>query len=95
MQGFGRKSRHERRKTDKPAWIVKGSGFGVTGCKVIDYSDTGAQIEVTDDLPATFGLSFSITDRRGKQCQVVWRNGNRAGVKFTGAEPTVIFKQHI
>ena len=95
MQSFGRKSRHERRKTNKLAWIVKGSGFGVTECKVIDYSDTGAQLELTGDLPSTFALSFSVTSRRGKQCQVVWRNGNRAGVKFVGADPAVVFKQHI
>jgi hypothetical protein len=90
MATHGRKNRLMRHSINAAGWIRTGSGFGVMRCQVIDYSATGAQLELSraSDLPGTFTLSFALNDRRGRPCQIAWREGNRVGVKFTGnAEP--------
>lgn len=82
----GRKSRAPRRRLNKPGWISVEGDFGVQRCTVEDISDSGAQILAARPkaIPATFTLSFSQTDRRGRRCHVVWRTGAKLGVKFEG-----------
>jgi hypothetical protein len=81
---YGRKSREVRRKLDRPAWIVIDGAFGVRKCTMVDISETGAQIRVDNpsSVPKYFTVSFSQTDRRGKNCKVVWRSTTSIGIQF-------------
>jgi hypothetical protein len=85
MWRAGRKPRGVRRRVDATGWISVDGSFGVQRCKVVDLSESGAQILADDpkSIPSTFGLSFSQADRRGRRCQVVWRDGLKIGVKFS------------
>jgi hypothetical protein len=51
---------------------------------VQDISRTGAKISLDEaaTLPATLRLAFARDARTGHKCQVVWRRGRSAGVKF-------------
>jgi len=81
---WGRKSRASRRQADAPAWIVVDRAFGVQRCKVVDISQSGAQIRVDNPsaVPTFFTLSFDQKDRLGQHCKVVWRSMSTLGVQF-------------
>ena len=78
------RKREPRKRLGKPAWITLDGGFAVRQCVVQDISSAGAKLvfEDANTLPATLRLAFARDARTGHQCQVVWRRGNLAGVKF-------------
>ena len=78
------KKREARKLLSKPAWITLDGGFAVRPCLVQDISTAGAKISVDDaaTLPARPRLAFARDARTGHKCQVVWRRGKSAGVKF-------------
>ena len=78
------KKREPRKQLGKTAWITLEGGFAARQCVVQDISSAGAKIviEGAHTLPATLRLGFARDARTGHNCQVVWRRGNRAGVKF-------------
>jgi hypothetical protein len=51
---------------------------------VEDLSASGAKVTTEDAivLPASFRLAFARDARTGRNCAVVWRRGQTAGVKF-------------
>jgi len=51
---------------------------------IVDISDTGAQLEFFDtrDIPDQFSLLIGGHAAVTRACQVVWRSGDRLGVKF-------------
>ena len=59
-------------------------GFAARHCVVLDISRSGAKICLDEAaaLPARLRLAFSRDARTGRECQVVWRRGKTAGVKF-------------
>jgi hypothetical protein len=67
-------------KRDFPAQVMLG-GIAKRDCKVVDISESGARIAIsgTIELPRQFSIAFASTAR---PCQLVWRNGTMAGVKF-------------
>lgn len=72
--------RHRRFPTLKSAKI---SGDPDIDCIVLNMSHGGAAIRLLSEdieLPATFTLAFKAAAKR--QCQLCWRIGNKAGVKF-------------
>ena len=76
-----RQKRAERRmKRDFSARVVLG-GFAKRDCKVVDISKSGARIAISGaiELPRQFNLAFASSTR---PCELVWRNGTMAGVKF-------------
>jgi hypothetical protein len=78
---FKSQKRTERRmKRDFPARVVLG-GFAERDCKVVDISQSGARIAISGaiELPRRFSIAFESSSR---PCQLVWRNGTMAGVKF-------------
>jgi hypothetical protein len=78
---FKSQKRAERRmKRDFPAQVMLGD-FAKRDCKVVDISESGARIAIsgTIELPRQFSIAFASTAR---PCQLVWRNGTMAGVKF-------------
>jgi hypothetical protein len=78
------KKREARKLLGQPAWITLEGGFAARQCVVQDISSSGAQIIIDNAaaLPATLRLAFARDARTGHRCQVVWRRGSSAGVKF-------------
>ena len=78
------KKRDARRSVSQPGWITLDGGFAARQCVVDDLSATGAKITVGDSglLPAKLRLAMSRDARTGRNCEVVWRRGKTAGVKF-------------
>jgi hypothetical protein len=78
------RKREPRKQLGKPAWITLDGGFAARQCVVRDISTAGAKIVMDEatSLPATLRLAFARDARTGHNCQVVWRRGNCAGVKF-------------
>ena len=81
---LGAKKREARKSLRQPAWITLEGGFARRTCVVEDLSSSGAKITVEDDntLPAKLRLAFTRDVRGGRPCEVVWRRGRVAGVKF-------------
>jgi hypothetical protein len=76
-----------RRAVNAPGLIVSDTSTSSVRCMVSDISSTGALIEVgaasssASSLPDKFNLQL-IYDRSQVRCEVVWRNGTMAGVRF-------------
>ena len=82
---FGTTKKREARKSLRQSgWITLDGGFAARACVVEDISSSGAKITVDDNntLPAKLKLAFSRDARTGRNCQVVWRRGKSAGIKF-------------
>ena len=54
-------------------------------CVLLDLSVMGAQLDIhgAHGVPDTFRLVV-LTERINRACRVVWRNGDRIGVRFVG-----------
>jgi hypothetical protein len=78
------KKREARKSLHQPGWITLDGGFAARPCVVQDMSGTGAKITIddTNTLPGRLKLAFSRDARTGRNCEVVWRRGKSAGVKF-------------
>jgi hypothetical protein len=78
------KKREARKSLRQPGWITLEGGFAARQCVVQDISSAGAKITVDDSnvLPGRLRLAFSRDARTGRNCEVVWRRGKSAGVKF-------------
>jgi hypothetical protein len=78
------KKREPRKLLGQRAWITLDGGFAARQCVVADISSAGARIilEEAIALPARLRLAFARDARTGRICQVVWRRGKSAGVKF-------------
>ena len=76
----GQKRTERRMKRDFPARVMLG-GFAKRDCKVVDISESGARIAISGaiELPRQFGIAFASSAR---SCELVWRDGTMAGVKF-------------
>ena len=78
------KKREARKSLQRPGWITLEGGFAARQCVVHNMSTTGAKITVDDPntLPARLRLAFARDARTGRKCEVVWRRGKLAGIKF-------------
>jgi PilZ domain-containing protein len=78
------KKRAARKSLQQPGWISFEGGFAARPCVVHDMSATGAKITIEDpnSLPGKLRLALSRDARTGRSCEVVWRRGKSAGVKF-------------
>jgi hypothetical protein len=78
------KKREARKSLQQSGWITLDGGFAARPCVVQDMSATGAKITIddTNTLPGRLRLAFSRDARTGRNCEVVWRRGKSAGVKF-------------
>jgi PilZ domain-containing protein len=76
--------RATRKSMGRAGWITLDGSFAARRCVVQDMSSTGARITVDDAnaLTAKLRLAFARDARTGRNCQVVWREGNSAGIKF-------------
>ena len=78
---LGKQKRSERRLMRDIHARVMLDGFAKRDCKIVDISDSGARLAInsTTPLPRRFSLAIETT---AKPCELVWRNGAMAGVKF-------------
>ena len=79
------KKRAARKLLSRHAWITLDGGFAARHCLVQDISSTGAKITTDEDathLPGLIRMAFSRDARTGRSCQVIWRRGKSAGIKF-------------
>jgi hypothetical protein len=79
------KKRADRKLLSRHAWITLEGGFAARHCLVQDISSTGAKITTDEDasqLPGLIRMAFARDARTGRSCQVVWRRGKSAGIKF-------------
>ena len=77
--------RAARKLLSRHAWITLDGGFAARHCLVEDISASGAKITLDEDtsqLPGVIRMAFSRDARTGRSCQVVWRRGQSAGIKF-------------
>lgn len=84
------KRRSDRRKMLKGGVIAYSGRHATLPCVVRDMSDSGSRLQVSETaaIPDTFELIVEL-DGLEVPCEVVWREKNRVGVKFTG-EPTLV-----
>lgn len=79
------KKRAARKLLSQHAWITLEGGFAARHCLVQDISSSGAKITLDEDasqLPGVIRMAFARDARTGRSCQVVWRRGKSAGIKF-------------
>jgi PilZ domain len=78
------RKRETRKLLGQPAWITLDGGFAARQCLVQDISSSGARISLDEaaTLPAALRLAFARDARTGHKCQVIWRRGRSAGLKF-------------
>ena len=81
---LGTKRREARKSLSQPGWITFEGGFAARPCVVQDMSATGVKVTIDDpnSLPGKLRLAFSRDARTGRNCEVVWRCGKSAGIKF-------------
>jgi PilZ domain len=81
-----RKSRRVSFERGYPAHMMAIDGTWRRDCKMLDVSDTGAQLTVDrsiEDLNLKeFFLLLSSTGLAYRRCQLAWVNGDRVGVYF-------------
>ncbi len=89
--GWGRR-KSLRRQFGYPGLMQFGDGGLSNACVIVDMSETGAQLEVPAgaEVPTEFSLLIGGNANVRRQCRVVWRSGNKLGVRFgaSGGKPT-------
>jgi hypothetical protein len=81
-----RKSRRVLFERGHPAHMMAIDGTWRRDCKMLDVSDTGAQLTVDGSIGdlnlKEFFLLLSSTGLAYRRCQLAWVNGDRVGVYF-------------
>ncbi|MEA2934471.1 MAG: hypothetical protein QOD74_1117 [Variibacter sp.] len=78
----GRKSR--RRDISTHGMIYDASGKAIMPCSLRNVSETGAKLELNQDvpLPGSFLLALTRGGNVRRLCQPVWQHATVAGVRF-------------
>jgi hypothetical protein len=73
-----------RRHFDYRAKILKDKDSPALPCAISDISDSGARLNLKDDveLPDRFFLLLTANGAARRQCRLIWRDGTTVGVKF-------------
>jgi hypothetical protein len=81
--GHSRRRKNRRQNFSYPAKVLGPRAVQWDGV-IVDISDSGAQLEFFDtrDIPDEFSLLVGGNASVKRACQVVWRSGDRLGVKF-------------
>ena len=84
------KRKYDRRVIRYPAQIDAGAGAPLCECTLYDVSEEGAQIRIgqSQNLPNEFTLVLSHEGAARRRCTVMWRSGERLGVRFLVAAKT-------
>lgn len=78
--------RKPRRQSQCTAWLLIEKQVPPIECLVTDLSMLGARIALQSDqnLPDHFILLLSANGTAWQNCRLVWKNGLKAGIEFTG-----------
>ena len=81
------KRRMPRQRLNITAWIDAGDDAQPLRCTVVDISETGARLAVSDSIaaPEQFDLILPRAGDRGRPCNVVWRLHGLIGIEFAPA----------
>ena len=92
-QGYIEQRRSIRERVYFPAWIAISDGSHLCDCSFLDFSESGARIEVSANaiLPNEFWLVLSKDGTRRRQCQMVWRSGTQVGLEYLGDVQTDVY----
>lgn len=73
-----------RQTISLPAWIEVNSSRLLERCKLMDLSESGARLGITDvrNLPPQFNLYLARIGQSAHQCKIIWQRGNEVGVEF-------------
>jgi hypothetical protein len=73
-----------RQTMSLPAWMEVNSSSLLERCKLMDLSESGARLGITDvrDLSPQFTLHLARIGQSADQCRIIWQRGNEAGVEF-------------
>ena len=79
------KRRSVRRTLTYGAAVVAADGAWQHQCKIIDISESGAQIMIDPAVPLPSGFVLSLTSNGSvkRPCYMVWRNNSKVGIRFT------------
>ena len=79
---------HPREQVQRPGVVVHGRSGRSVACTIMDVSDGGARLLLSEsDLP---DRGLTLIDQQKKtlaDCLVVWRKGHFVGVSFAVARP--------
>ena len=75
--------RKPRRRREHTAWVTLKDGTTRVECRVVDVSETGAQIicDKPDALPDRFTLKLALTASTRRIYEIVWRRGRTLGIR--------------
>jgi PilZ domain len=78
--------RHQvRRRRHQSAWITLDDGTANRKCEVEDVSQSGAKVTVDRAVEVGSRLDIAFVPRAAaRRCEVVWRRGNKLGLRFVG-----------
>lgn len=74
-----------RQTISLPAWIEVNSSRLLERCKLMDLSESGARLGITDvrNLPPQFNLYLARIGQSAHQCRIIWQRGNEVGVDLS------------
>jgi PilZ domain len=79
------KRQQVRRRRHQLAWITLENGTANRKCEVEDVSQSGAKITVDRAVEVGSRLDIAFVPRAAaRRCEVVWRRGNKLGLRFVG-----------
>ena len=68
--------------------VIDPSGKAVTACVVREVSDTGARLELREDVELPKDFTLVLADKGPRTCKTVWQLSIVAGVRFDDEMPT-------
>lgn len=79
-QGGTNRREHSRKAVRIPGLLIFGANE--EACTVFDISPRGANISASDNVPINQPLRLKLTQHGEFVGRVVWRRGNRMGMRF-------------
>jgi PilZ domain len=81
--------RKPRRRRHHTAWVTLKDGITRVECRVVDVSETGAQIicDRAEALPDRIVIALALTASTKRAYDIVWRRGRTVGIKAAEVMP--------
>jgi hypothetical protein len=76
------KRKHARFATEKPGALIWNSGQTSADCIVVNLSDTGACLRVSNTIGIPDEFYLTVDESSMRLCRVAWRTTHRLGVSY-------------
>jgi hypothetical protein len=85
-QIWNEQRRSIREPVNFPAWISRSPGGSPIPCIILDVSEHGARIEISQmiEVPESFYLILARTGSRKRLCRIAWRTDDQIGICYLG-----------